>query len=275
MTKASPPVFTVRPPENEAVPLVVSIPHTGTFVPEEINDSFASDAIRALPMTDWHLHKLYDFLPSLGVTTIYANYSRFVVDLNRPPDATPLYPGRYETGLVATQTFQGEQIFRAAPDAKTVEQRRLLYHAPYHQKLPQLLEECAQQFNRVVLIDAHSVASKASLLHGELTDDIYLGNRDDSSCEPWLIDQIDRSFSGHGLKVVRNAPYKGGHITAHYGQPPAVQALQIEMCQRLYMEESDPGGALSCDRFQQMKRALSDIFKNLAASLASLPAARP
>ncbi len=275
MTQAAPPVFTLREPVVAAVPLVVSIPHTGTFVPEEIAASFASDKIRALPMTDWHLHHLYDFLPSLGVTTIYANYSRFVVDLNRPPDATPLYPGRYETGLVATRTFQGEPIFREAPDAETVEKRRQLYHLPYHQKLAQLLDEHINTFGSVVLIDAHSIASRASLLHGELVEDIYLGNRDGNSCEPWLIDQVDRCFAVAGLKVVRNAPYKGGYITAHYGQNKAVNALQIEMCQRLYMDESDPGSALSCDQFRHMQEMLSRIFQQLVASLATATVARP
>ncbi|HVC36986.1 MAG TPA: N-formylglutamate amidohydrolase, partial [Gammaproteobacteria bacterium] len=89
--------YEIRAASAPEIPLLVSIPHAGTYVPDSIAADFASDYIRSLPMTDWHLHHLYDFLPELGVTTIYATYSRFVADLNRPPDNTPLYPGRFET----------------------------------------------------------------------------------------------------------------------------------------------------------------------------------
>lgn len=258
-----PPVFNLRPPEAEPAPVVVSIPHAGIFVPEDIARDFADGSIRALPMTDWHLQHLYDFLPSLGVTTLYANYSRFVVDLNRPPDATPLYPGRYETGLVATSTFQGEAIYREPPNAAAIEHRRQQFHAPYHEKLSYLLEEHRKQFGRVVLIDAHSIASQANLLHGALQSDVYLGDRDGKSCEARLIDCVCAAFTRARLKVAINDPYKGGYITAHYGAQANTQALQIEMCQRLYMDEADPAIALSLPQFTDMKRVLYEVFSTL------------
>src|SRR5574337_2006754 len=80
--------YAIRLPAAAETPLLVSIPHTGTYVPPEIDAQFASDYIRGLPMTDWHLHHLYDFLPALGATTIYATYSRFVATwtaARRPP----------------------------------------------------------------------------------------------------------------------------------------------------------------------------------------------
>ncbi|NNF52749.1 MAG: N-formylglutamate deformylase [Gammaproteobacteria bacterium] len=258
-----PPLFTLRPPEAPEVPLIVNIPHAGTFVPADIDATFASDAIRALPMTDWHLPHLYDFLPSLGVSTLYANVSRFVIDLNRPPDAAPLYPGRFETGLVATQTFQGDPIFRQPPDAETVERRRVLYHQPYHQKLSELVDEKLGRFGTVVLIDAHSVASSPNKVHDRLTDDIYLGNRDGNSSEHWLIDEVARCFASAGMKVARNEPYKGGYITAHYGHRPKVQALQIEMCQRLYMDEENQAELQENSEFLKMQRVLKKVVRSV------------
>ena len=253
----------------EPLPVIVNIPHAGTFVPEGIASTFASDAIRSLPMTDWHLPSLYDFLPELGITTLYANFSRFVVDLNRPPDAAPLYPGRFETGLVALETFQGDPVFTEQPDAETIERRRVLYHEPYHRKLSELVCEKRRDFGRVVLIDAHSVASGESKLHARLADDIYLGNRDGSSSEGWLIDEVERCFTAAGMKVARNAPYKGGYITAHYGRPPKVQALQIEMCQRLYMDENNPMELQEDEEFLRTKQVLMQLLCALIAKLNS------
>jgi N-formylglutamate amidohydrolase len=164
--------FGFRPPAVAPVPLVVSIPHTGTWLPEEVASTLASAEMAAQPMTDWHLHELYDFLPFVGATTIYATVSRFVVDLNRPPEPRPLYPGRFETGLVPLRTFTGEPVFREPPDEATLAARRAAWHAPYHAKLTEVLEDGRARFGRVVLVDAHSVASGPNLLHDALKDEI-------------------------------------------------------------------------------------------------------
>ncbi|HET6725280.1 MAG TPA: N-formylglutamate amidohydrolase [Gammaproteobacteria bacterium] len=255
--------YKVREPTAEEKRVVVSIPHTGTYVPDDIAATFASDAIRALPMTDWHLHHLYDFLPRLGVTTLYATWSRFVADLNRPPTDEPLYPGRFETGIVAQKTFWGDEIYREPPDAAEIERRKHLVHEPYHQKLLEILEAKRRKFGRIVLIDAHSVASRASLLHGRLEKEIYLGNRDGKTCGDWLIDHVADRFREADLAVSYNDPYKGGYITDHYGRMDGVEALQIEMCERIYMDEDDPQAALSNTRFEKMRGVLRDLFASL------------
>lgn len=83
--------YKVREPVGAEQRVIASIPHTGTYVPAATAAKFASATIRALPMADWHLHHLYDFLPQFGVTSLYATYSRFVADLNRPPEPRPMY----------------------------------------------------------------------------------------------------------------------------------------------------------------------------------------
>jgi N-formylglutamate deformylase len=255
--------YEIREPLAPEIPLLVSIPHTGTHVPDTIAADFASDYIRSLPMTDWHLHHLYDFLPALGATTIYATYSRFVADLNRPPDNKPLYPGRFETGFVALQTFWGDQIYRIPPSQEEIERRRGLVHSPYHAKLQELIHTKIARFGGVVLIDAHSVASRANLVHGPLSGEIYLGDRDGRSCAPWLTDTVERAFVKSRHSVTRNNPYKGGYITEHYGKLEQVEAVQIEMCERVYMDENDPAGALKLVRFNQAKARIRTVLETI------------
>jgi N-formylglutamate amidohydrolase len=259
------PDFFVREPSVAGIPVVVSIPHTGVQVPRDISEQFASEYIASLPMTDWHLHHLYDFLPGLGVTTIFANWSRFVVDLNRSPVPLKLYPGRFETGLVANETFKGEPIWKSVPDAAVVEQRRLQYHRPYHERLSRLLASAVERSGQAWLIDAHSVVTDANRLHGALQKEIYLGDREGRSCEAPLMDFFAGAFGQAELSVSRNDPYKGGYITAHYGQSKPVQALQIEMCQRVYMNEEAPETALSQPKFIAIKKLLTDIFSEFSA----------
>lgn len=261
--------YGLRLPAAEAVPLVVSIPHTGTWLPDSVRDNLATPEMLAQPMTDWHLHRLYEFLPELGATTIFATVSRFAVDLNRPPQARALYPGRFETGLVPLETFQGETVFRIPPGAAETESRRQAWHAPYHARLQALLDDTRARFGRAVLVDAHSVASAPNLLHGALREEIYLGDRDGATCGAWLREFLQDEFTSAGRSVAVNAPYKGGYITDHYGRQEGVEAIQIEIAQRVYMDESDPGGGPAHPRFGDAQQLLRGVLGRLCSRLAA------
>lgn len=258
--------FGLRTPTAPPIPLVVSIPHTGTWLPPDVRAALASPAMHALPMTDWHLHQLYDFLPALGATTLFATVSRFVIDLNRPPAPRPLYPGRFETGLVPLETFHGQPVFREAPSAEEVEARRIAWHTPYHARLQSLLDALRAEFGRVVLVDAHSVASGPNKLHAALEKEIYLGDRDGATCGPQLLQAMLEGFQAEGLEVSVNAPYKGGYITDHYGRQDGVEAIQVEMAQRVYMDEDDPAGGPGHPRFGAARSMLERVLARLAAT---------
>ena len=234
--------YHLRPPTAPPTPLVVSIPHTGTEVPPKLADRF-TDAARALADTDWHLHDLYDFVPALGGTTLHARYSRYVIDLNRPPDAAPLYPGRFETTLVPTTTFAGEALYRdgEAPDDAEVAARRETYWAPYHARLQALLEETVSKFGYALLFDAHSIRSTVPTLFEGRLPDLVLGTADGRSADPAIAEAVAAVHGASGLGHAVNRPFKGGYITRTYGRPARrVHALQLEMAQDLYMDEAPP-----------------------------------
>ncbi len=258
-------LYVLTPAANGDRRMVIDVPHAGTAVPDEIARGFANEDIAALPMTDWHVDALYAFAPALGVDTLAARYSRFVVDLNRPPVAQALYPGRFETSLVPTETFAGASIYTSPPDKSEVVRRRQVYHAPYHERLLRLTEDKLERLGggELVLIDAHSIASGAKRLHPALEHDIYLGDRDGTTCPAWLTDAAHELFAQRGLRVRRNDPYKGGYVTAHYGKFDNLHALQIEMCQRLYMDESNPAGGRDHPRFAAFQATLRDVIVEL------------
>ncbi|HAQ36295.1 MAG TPA: N-formylglutamate deformylase, partial [Alphaproteobacteria bacterium] len=101
-------VFTLRRGQE---PLVISIPHSGLDVPEDIAARFAP-AAEGLPDTDWFVDRLYAFAESLDATIICAKYSRYVIDLNRDPGGGSLYPGQATTGLVPVQRFDGTPLYQ-------------------------------------------------------------------------------------------------------------------------------------------------------------------
>jgi N-formylglutamate deformylase len=250
------------------VGVLASIPHTGTWMPDELEARLASDDIRAQPMCDWHLHELYDFLPSLGVTVVHATVSRFVVDLNRSPEPLALYPGRMETAVVPELTFWGDAIWDRGPNELETTALVHAWHRPYHAALATELVRLRDQFGRAVLLDLHSVASRASRIHDALVDDIYLGDRDGTSCPAAVSDTAAALYERAGFRVARNMPYKGGYITHHYGQQDGVDALQVEMVQRVYMDEVAPSGAPDTPRFAEAKTRLQALFGKLIPSIA-------
>lgn len=242
--------------------IVASIPHTGTWLPDDVRARL-TPGMDALPMTDWHLHELYDFLPALGIPVVHATVSRFVVDLNRAPEPMELYPGRVETGVVPRETFWGETVYAEPPDETDIAQWIEAYHRPYHQALGEEIERLRSRFDHVVLFDLHSVATRASLIHPELGHEIYLGDRDGASCDASLTDAVERIYRDAGFTVTRNDPYKGGYITHHYGKLEGVDALQIEMVQKVYMDEAAPQGATERPLFAEARRRLETVFRRI------------
>ena len=93
-----------------SLPLLISLPHDGIALPEDIAVR-VTDAARGVPDTDWFVSRLYDFARGLGASVLVPEYSRYVVDLNRPPDDVSLYPGQNTTGLCPAVRFSGDPVY--------------------------------------------------------------------------------------------------------------------------------------------------------------------
>lgn len=225
------------------VPMLVSMPHVGTDIPDEVAARLAPCA-QARADTDWHLPELYGFLEEMGVSVLSARWSRYLIDLNRPPENTNLYPGMSTTGLCPVDTFGDEKLYREGqePDEAEVQRRLEAYWRPYHNQLRAELDRLKAEFGSVVLWDAHSIASRVPRFFEGKLPDLNFGTADGKSCAKGLEDAIvDVARAQDRFSVAVNGRFKGGHITRHYGQPQEkVHAIQLEMCQCLYMNEAPP-----------------------------------
>jgi N-formylglutamate deformylase len=244
-------------------PLVVSMPHVGTLVPDGIAARMTPAALQ-LADTDWHLPRVYD-LEGLDATILVATHSRLVIDLNRPPTDESLYPGRDTTGLVPVDTFHKEPVYRGAPpDEQEIAARRQAYWLPYHQALESELARLRQAHERVVLWDAHSIASVLPrFFEGRLTD-LNFGTADGSSCEPAAIDAVLAPVQAQQRYTwVLNGRFKGGYITRAFGKPAAgVHAVQLEMTQVIYMDEGPPFALrpdLCCELTPLLRRCVGAV----------------
>lgn len=246
-------------------PLLLSLPHVGHGIPDDLRAAYVERAL-ASEDTDWHLDRLYNFAAELGASVIRPHCSRYVIDLNRPPDDTPMYPGASNTELCPTRFFTGEPLYRAGrePDAEEVGRRRRLYWQPYHDAVTAELDRLRERFGHVVLFDGHSIQSELPWLFEGRLPDLNLGTADGNSCAPSLRQALQRVLDGqHHYTHVTDGRFKGGYITRHYGRPQQhVHAVQLEKCQCLYMDERRGEGATfaydsaKADRLKPLLRRL-------------------
>jgi N-formylglutamate deformylase len=234
------PVFSLH---QGSSPLLVSLPHAGTKIPTEMQHLYTSKAL-LVEDTDWHLDQLYNFVTEQGISLITPKFSRYVIDLNRPPEDTAMYAGVNNTGLCPLTDFEGVSIYKdgGQPNAQDILQRKQQYWQPYHAALANELARLKSMHGFAVLLDGHSIKSQLPWLFDGKLPDLNVGTVNGSSCSgeigtavAQLLDQ-ERDFSN-----VMNGRFKGGYITRHYGQPSQnIHAVQLEMCWSTYMQEQAP-----------------------------------
>lgn len=252
-------------------PVVLAMPHSGTWLPESVKNSLNSTGL-TLADTDWHIDRLYnDLLPD--VTIVKANFHRYVIDANRDPEGKSLYPGQNTTELCPLTDFNGEEIYHSgqAPSAKDVDVRRDKFHKPYHDILREQLVRIKQRHKVAVLYDCHSIRSRAPFLFDGKLPDLNIGTFDGRSCDPEMARLVhDFCVSDKKYQTVINGRFKGGWTTRHYGQPESgIHAIQMELSQCNYMQETSPWNYNSeaASTLRAVLRPLLQLIADTALSL--------
>ncbi|MDC8003889.1 N-formylglutamate amidohydrolase [Aureisphaera galaxeae] len=266
-------LFTIKEPTAPVVPIVISVPHSGTQFPSEIKKHYKKRMRNFVDDTDWYVHRLYNFAPKLGITLIKANLSRWVIDLNRDPESVPLYnDGRLITTCTPTTDFFGNDIYKSKalePDTAEKERRLETYYWPYYRKIEALLAARKEQFGKVLLWDAHSIRHRVSTIQEAVFPDMILGNNDEKTAHPELISTALENLRSGTFGVNHNAPFKGGHITRYFGKPENnVHALQLEMNKILYMDDNEI--TYNKERAAQVKAVLQKTIKGLIDTMNSI-----
>lgn len=253
-------------------PLVLGLPHTGTHIP---GDCLArlNETGRAMADTDWHIHTLYDGLFA-GATSVRTGVHRYVIDVNRDPSGTSLYPGQNTTGLCPLTDFDGRPIYRDGqePDTSEIARRHTAYHAPYHDALSTELQRVKAIHGFALLYDCHSIRSNIPFLFEGTLPDFSIGTNSGASCAPQIERVAHETARSSPYGTVLNGRFKGGWTTRHYGQPAhGVHAVQMELAQSTYLTAQAPPWRYEPAKAARLQRWLRDILNAITDTAQELP----
>ena len=249
--------FEIRRPDRQRVPLVVASPHSGDRYPQSMLLRARLSPRELRRSEDFLVHEIAGEAPRLGAPLIHALFPRAYVDVNREPyELDPeLFEGplpgyanarspRVAAGLgtIARVVASGQEIYgRRLPVGEALARIERCY-LPYHRALAALIEETRARFGFCLLLDCHSMPSLREMPEtaGGAQADMVLGDGHGTTAAAPLLEIAAHSLVASGFRVSFNAPYAGGFVTRHYGQPgEGVHAVQLEIARRLYMDETE------------------------------------
>ncbi|MCF6262188.1 MAG: N-formylglutamate amidohydrolase [Xanthomonadales bacterium] len=244
-------------------PLLISVPHSGLGLLKGMQENLSSDAV-ALPDTDWRVDELYAGVADLGAGMLIANYSRYVVDLNRPADDAQLYATE-TSGLYPSETFlkQPVWLYQSKADAQQQWIMKNIWQA-YHQKITQELQRIQQRYGYAILLDAHSIAPVVPGLFAGVLPDLNLGSNDGRSASASLIAMAYASLESHDYSRVLDGRFKGGAITRGFGRPNEnIHALQLEISQSTYLQLADAWPQIDKVKASRLRQTIQRLLNSL------------
>ena len=261
-------IYRLIKPEDWSLPILISVPHCGTHFSGDIRAQMRDHALESLD-TDWYVDQLYSFCQDMGIGMVAANFSRYVVDLNRNPAGGKLYQdNRKETQVVPLHTFSGDAIYPhgGEPDSVEIGKRVAKYHTPYYQCLTAMLNEMKARHGTALLFDAHSIKSAVPALVSEKFPQLIVGDAEGKSCHPKISQTCLEVLGKTDYSLGHNSVFKGGYITRSFGKPDeGIHSIQLEMVQDLYMDETT--NTYLGSKAEVVQQYLSILFRELGRTI--------
>lgn len=236
-------------------PLILSIPHSGTYFPPEFLQNVRFDEPTLRRNEDILVDRLLQGSINSGLTAIKMEVTRMFVDLNRdrlevdpqmffnyPKNKEILYDKHCRVGLGVIHRIncKRENLYDGLLDYNEVEKRLKNVYDVYHARLQELVNKCVKKFGFCLVLDCHSMPSKiCTIIDSRKGIDICLGNLFNQSCPSEMGDLLATQFWNNNYSVEFNCPYSGAYITFHYCQPRnKIYTLQFEINRSLYADEN-------------------------------------
>jgi len=213
------PVYTLSR-EDSTNPLILVCEHASRYIPDALNN-LGLDEAAAREHIAWDIGALQlaeQLSEQLGATLLSANYSRLLIDLNRPrhaPDSIPLQSEIYP--------ISGNREL----DEATREYRRQTLFKPFHARLQMLIDERITKGLPVRVVGIHSFTPVYYGQPRPLEVGVLFGQAKDYALR--LLDGLQ----AQPLKVAGNQPYRidplGDMTVPVHGDARGLEAVLIEV----------------------------------------------
>jgi len=218
------------------LPILISIPHGGSLIPEALQNNIMISPFDVLEDSDAFTRDIYD-IGDHAEYVIKSDIARAVIDLNRSVDQ---FPPEFPDGIIKSHTCYGKQIYKQgqSPGKDKTESLIQSYYVPYHTQIKNVL---TQNPHIKLALDCHSMASvgpKYSKDREKKRPLMCLGNVWGKTCSAVMINQIAghfcQSFGFQPTDIQINEPFSGGYITQTYGMG-RIPWIQVEISRELYL----------------------------------------
>jgi formiminoglutamase len=244
-------------------PLIICLPHSGTDIPSVVGRRLNATG-RLQTDLSWRLDEVMRLDPDLGATVIRSTVSRYVIDLDRDPDTPLSKDGNPATALCPVTTLDGKRLYLDGeePGETEIEQRRLLFSAPFLRALRQQIDRLFRLHRKVILLDCQSMRSSIKGVTDHGLPVISVGSAGGTSCDPDLRNLLVGSFkSQKGYTVGVDDMAKGGFLTRSFGQPDrGLHALSLLIAQRAYLRHESPPFEPDKTRVHRLRLLMEDSF---------------
>lgn len=237
------------------LPIVVSIPHSGTYLPKPMKEKLIDNII--LSNMDWYLPNLYSFLKDIGITTVVNNISRYVIDSNRKIENNE--NSSYIKSYVYTKTTFNCEMYKQLPDYNEINNRIKNYYNLYHEAITNILNNKLTSFSNLYLLDLHSFGK-------DIEENIVLGNDNGKTANYNFTTLIKNTLEKYGFKTILNKPYSGGYIIKKYATS-CIETIQIELSYKKYIDDRKFGNeefpVINEELFKKTQENLKNFFKEI------------
>lgn len=206
--------------EDSPHPLILVCEHASRYIPAALNN-LGLDETAAQEHIAWDIGALQlaeQLSEQLGATLLSANYSRLLIDLNRPRHAADSIPAQSEIYQVP-----GNREL----DEVTREYRRQMLFKPFHARLQTLIDERIAHGQPVRVVGIHSFTPVYYGQPRTLEAGVLFGQA--KAYAQRLLDGLE----AHPLKVAGNQPYRidplGDMTVPVHGDARGLDSVLIEV----------------------------------------------
>lgn len=250
--------------QERSGPVLLCLPHSGEEIfPPSLHNRFSATG-RLQTDTAWHLPDLIDFANDLSITVVSTPTCRYVLDVDHEPgrDEGP----RCGDSLCPTLSRTRKRIYAEGeePGPVEIEERRRLFHAPFHNALAAQVSRLKKLHPRVVLVVLTARGSRDPDTEAEIAP-MTISSGNGLTCYEDVESVLIAACEPFDYTELATGPLQQmGYILPTYAKPEeGLHAIKLTIAQRAYLRHESPPFEPDKAQMPRLRMSLRNACQNL------------